>query len=116
MLSGDSPEITSNPVYYVGAKEHTWRDLPTLKGNCSWPSSQLKRQYSRTLKRATFFTEREKPCIKAQPMRISTSFSTREREFHSLQVWVPYFPRVHANFARPQKVEENEGLLVAQLK
>lgn len=47
---------------------------------------------------------------------ISTSFSTREREFHSLQVLVPYFPRVHANFARPQKVEENEGLLIAQLK
>lgn len=23
MLSGDSPEITSSPVYYVGAKEHT---------------------------------------------------------------------------------------------
>ena len=49
-------------------------------------------------------------------MRISTSFSTREREFHSLQVWVRYFPRVHANFEGPQKVEENEGLLVAQLK
>ena len=35
MVPGDSPEITSSPVYYVGAKEHTWRDLPTLKGNCS---------------------------------------------------------------------------------
>ena len=31
MVSGDSPEITSSPVYYVGAKEHTWRDLPTFK-------------------------------------------------------------------------------------
>lgn len=53
---------------------------------------------------------------KSTAYEISTSFSTREREFHSLQVLVPYFPRVHANFARPQKVEENEGLLIAQLK
>ena len=96
-VSEDSPQITLSPVYYVGAKEHTWRDLPTLKGNCSWPSSRLKWQYSSTIKRATFYGKR-KTVYKStayenkylsfhawtrisQPTSLSTLFSTRAREF-----------------------------------